>query len=111
MNTLSTGDIKVLYSCLQALRLNLDRIDAILGPVKSDEVAKLDPGNPRNKSGQFLTERGIEVCYRLFDMGKPRYAVKKVMGISYGAATHRFHAWEKLGGKNRKRQLLDERAP
>ena len=107
MNTLSPSDVKAIHSCVQSLRLNLDRIDAILGPAKSDDVAKLDPGNPLNKSGQFLTKRGVEVCYRLFDMGKPRYAVKKAMGISYGAATHRFYAWEKLGGKNRKRQSLD----
>ena len=107
MNALSPSDAKAIYSCVQSVRLLLDRIDTILGPAKYDEMAKLDPGNPLNKSGQLLTKRGVEVCYRLFDMGKPRYAVKKAMGISYGAATHRFHAWEKLGGKNRKRQPLD----
>lgn len=77
------------------------------GNGRAGEVAKLDPGNPLNKSGQFLTERGVEVCYRLFDIGMPRYSVKKAMGISYGAATHRFHAWEKLGGKKRKHRPLD----
>jgi len=85
-----------------AVRKNLDRIEAILKPKKDD----LDPANPLNKSGQHLTTRGVEVCYRLFDAGKSRYAVKKAMNISYGAATHRYYAWEKLGGKNRKRQPL-----
>ena len=94
---------------VQAARENLDRIEALLRPDRADakDDDGLDPGNPLNKEGQFLTPRGIEVCYRLFDMGKTRYAVAEAMKISYGAATHRFHAWEKLGGRDRKGMPLD----
>jgi hypothetical protein len=48
-----------------------------------------------------LTPRGIEICYRLFDAGKIRYAGASLMDISFGAATHRFDAWKKLGGADR----------
>ncbi|MGB6534686.1 MAG: hypothetical protein WBF58_01845 [Xanthobacteraceae bacterium] len=91
---------------LRATRENLDRIEEQLTQKDSDED-DLDPKNPLNKVGVNLSRRGIEVCYRLFDEGKTRYAVKRLLDISYGAATHRFHAWEKLGGKNRKREPLD----
>jgi hypothetical protein len=96
-----------LQAFVQAARENLDRIEAVLRPASSSVEPELDPKSPLNKSGVNLTARGIEVCYRLFDAGKTRYAVKEAMEISYGAATHRFHAWEKLGGKNRKRQPLE----
>jgi hypothetical protein len=101
------GEAKAVVSLLQEIREQLDRLEAILVPTERDEFDELDPGSRLNKSDQFLTKRGIEVCYRMFDAGKTRYAVKQAMNISYGAATHRFHAWEKLGGKNRERQPLD----
>jgi hypothetical protein len=106
MWTLSGKDHADLKSLIEATRENLERIEAIISPspARDDE---LDPKNPVNKIGVNLSPRGIEVCYRLFDQGKPRYAVKKLLGISYGAATHRYHAWEKLGGKTRERQPLE----
>lgn len=104
---LSETDKSNLLTFIQAARENLDRIEAVLNPSKPDQEEELDPRNPLNKTDQFLTPRGIEVCYRLFDMGKSRYAVAEALQISYGAATHRFHQWEKLGGKDRKRQPLD----
>lgn len=91
---------------VQAARENLNRIEALLNRPASKKD-DLDPENPLNKIGLNLSPRGVEVCYRLYDQGKTRYAVKRALSISYGAATHRFHAWEKLGGKNRKRQPLD----
>nr|WP_298101187.1 hypothetical protein [uncultured Shinella sp.] len=64
-----------------------------------------DPKDAANKYEigglEKLTERGIEICYRLFDAGKTRYAVAELMNISFGAANHRFKAWEKAGGINR----------
>lgn len=103
---LASSDNQRLLALVQANRENLDRIEALLTQTdpKSDQ---LDPQSPLNKNGVNLSPRGIEVCYRLFDEGKTRYAVKRLLGISYGAATHRFHAWEKLGGKKRKREPLD----
>jgi hypothetical protein len=89
------------------LRANLDRVEALLKPVPSFDEPELDPKSPLNKTGVNLTARGIEVCYRMYDAGKTRYAVSEALGMSYGAATHRFHAWEKLGGKDRERQPLE----
>jgi hypothetical protein len=103
---LAPNDTQRLLALVQATRENLDRIEELLTQTESDE-GELDPKNPLNKIGVNLSPRGIEVCYRLFDEGKTRYAVKRQLDISYGAATHRFHAWEKLGGKNRIRGPLN----
>ncbi len=89
-----------------AARDSLARIEALLSSDDRRGGDELDPKSPLNKQGANLTPRGVEVCYRLFDGGKTRYAVADAMGISYGAATHRFHAWEKLGGQKRERQPL-----
>ena len=107
MAMISPADARDIVTFIRAARENLDRIESIIdqGGIKNED--DIDPGSPLNKSNQFLTKRGVEVCYRLFDMGKTRYAVAEAMKISYGAATHRFHAWEKLGGRNRDRQPLD----
>ncbi|CAN7415947.1 hypothetical protein [Brevundimonas sp. LjRoot202] len=81
----------------------LDRLKALV----QTSQATPDPKDPRNKlpDGK-LTARGVEVCYRLFDAGKTRYAVSEAMDISYGAATHRQSAWEKVGGPDRQKQPL-----
>lgn len=106
MHALSPTEVRNIIALIQATRENLDRIEAKIIP-KVGREEELDTRNPLNKEGVVLTPRGVEVCYRLFDEGKTRYAVAQAMDISYGAATHRFHAWEKLGGKNRIRQSLD----
>ncbi|APL95497.1 hypothetical protein [Sphingobium indicum] len=107
MTTLTANDINLVLTLLGAARENLDRIEKKLRPSESQPGDDLDPGNPLNKIGDNLSPRGVEVCYRLYDQGKTRYAVSQALKISYGAATHRFHAWEKLGGVNRQRQPLE----
>lgn len=100
-------DNDAILALLQDVRANLDRIEALLQPsVNIAEADDLDPKNPLNKNGVNLSPRGIEVAYRMFDAGRTRYAVKEALDISYGAATHRFHAWEKVGGKNRMKSPL-----
>jgi hypothetical protein len=89
-----------------AVRENLDRIEKLLCR-DSNEPEELDTRSPLNKIGLNLTPRGVEVCYRLYDAGKSRYAVAQALEISFGAATHRFHAWEKLGGIERERRQLE----
>jgi hypothetical protein len=61
----------------------------------------------RLTSEHLKAPRGIEICCRLFDAGKSRYAVAALMDISFGAATHRLDAWKKLGGVNRNKQPLE----
>jgi hypothetical protein len=92
---------------LQDVRANLDRIESLLRPGSSVDADDVDPKNPLNKNGVNLTARGIEVAYRLFDAGRTRYRVAEALGISYGAATHRWHSWKALGEKNRDKQPLD----
>lgn len=80
---------------INSLQADLDRLRSLIRP----EPLEFDPMDPRNKMPDGkLTERGVEVCYRLFDEGKTRYAVAKAMDISFGAATHRQHAWRKARG-------------
>jgi hypothetical protein len=96
---------EAILTLLHDMRANLDRIENLLEP-PGTESEDLDPKSPLNKNGVNLSPRGIEVAYRMFDEGRTRYAVSEALDISYGAATHRFHAWEKAGGKNRTRQPL-----
>jgi hypothetical protein len=95
---------------LAAVITDLEKILANLKSLNSPPKAELDaidPKDPRNKyevGGLMkLTPQGEEVCYRLFDKGKTRYAVATAMDLSFGAASHRQKVWAKLGGVNRKR--------
>ncbi|CAN5683193.1 hypothetical protein BH11PSE1_BH11PSE1_33170 [soil metagenome] len=87
---------------------HLKQLLAATTAAPEDEV--FDPKDPANKYEigglEKLTPRGVEICYRLFDAGKSRYAVAHLMDISFGAATHRFKVWEKEGGLGRKSQPL-----
>lgn len=62
--------------------------------------------DPANKNGANLTERGVEILYRLFDDGAGYNRASKSLGITQTAARHRKGAWEKAGGLNRVRQPL-----
>ena len=88
-----------------AIRFELDRLETLLSPLAK---AKLDPLDPRNKYGDKLTERGGEVCFRLFDDGVSIYGVHLAMKISYGGAKYRHQMWIKEGGADRKRKNLPE---
>ncbi len=53
------------------------------------------PSDPKNKfANGRLTERGIKVCYRLYDLGKSPMAVALLMQISLQAAKRRRTQWE-----------------
>lgn len=62
----------------------------------------VDVGNPAHKeragAGSKLTEAGAEACYRLFDSGKSRNVVGKLMEISYPAASYRYERWKSWAG-------------
>lgn len=101
--------LEVIHTALEQLVTGVARLRAAFEPAK--EHVEFDPRDPANKhevGGHMkLTERGIEICYRLFDAGKTRYAVAELMGIAFGAATHRYKAWEKAGGVKRIKMPLD----
>jgi hypothetical protein len=106
MTALTDDDRAAILALVRSTRDSLDRIAQRLesAPEERDD---LDVSSPLNKKGVNLTPRGVEVCYRLFDRGDNRYKVKRKLNISYGAATHRFHAWQALGGKSRTPQPLN----
>jgi hypothetical protein len=96
-------DPKPVLDLIASIQTDLERLKAMLQP----PVRKFDPDNPHNKgSDGKLTGEGVECCYRMFDEGKSRYSVAQAMHISFAAATHRFKAWRKAGGENRKNALL-----
>jgi len=86
-------------------------LKSLLLPEAGPDTTEFDPKDPANKyevgGAMKLTPRGIEICYRLFDAGKSRYAVATLMDISFGAATHRLDAWKRIGGVNRIKQALE----
>jgi DNA-binding NarL/FixJ family response regulator len=100
------GDI---HTALEQLLSGVARLKSAFEPTQ--ENLDFDPRDPANKYEvggiMKLTERGIEICYRLFDAGKTRYAVADLMDISFGAANHRYEAWEKAGGMKRVRKPLN----
>src|SRR5262249_19753988 len=99
-------NVESALTLLSEVRANLDRIESLLRPSISHQTEELDPKSPLNKNGTNLTARGVEVAYRMFDAGKTRYAVSEALEISYGAASYRLEAWEKIGGKKRERKPL-----
>ena len=85
---------------IDTIQADLDRLRGLIQP----QGPEFEPKDPRNKTADGkLTPRGVEICYRLFDSGKTRYAVATAMGISFGAASYRLGAWQKVGGSNRER--------
>jgi hypothetical protein len=110
-------DSTAIGAAIDDISAGMDRVIAgfanlklLLVPEPSGGMGEFDPMDPANKyevgGMEKLTERGVEICYRLFDAGKTRYAVASLMKISFGAATHRYKAWEKAGGLNRVKQPL-----
>jgi hypothetical protein len=78
-----------------------------LGP-----LAELHPSDPAHfESNGTLSDRGIEVCYRLFDAGKTPLAVAYMMHVSKRTTLARHKEWLTLGGTNRPKVLLPRRYP
>lgn len=60
----------------------------------------------KNKNGDNLTERGLEILFRLFDDGAGYNRASKSLNITQTAARNRKGQWVKLGGLNRERMHL-----
>lgn len=96
-------DSAMIRETIARIEGDLDRLKKLL----DSSCAPFDPSNPRNKTCEGkLTAEGVETCYRLFDEGRSRYSVSQMMKISFAAASHRFQAWLKEGGSERKRPRL-----
>jgi len=108
-------------SLIETLRANLHaHVDAALDDALQrlssanvdDAISFKDPTiedghDPRNKNGLNLTPRGVEILYRVFDKGGGYNKAAKMLKITQGAAKNRKAIWTKLGGINRKKQVLD----
>jgi hypothetical protein len=96
-------DPQPLLNLIAGIQADLDRLKGLV----EHAAPKFDPANPANKHADGkLSEEGVECCYRMFDQGASRYSVARAMKISFAAATHRFNAWRKVGGKKRVRALM-----
>lgn len=107
-----TSAERTLLTDIRKLRTTIDRqakernhrIGKLNEQIKLDEGAREGdhPYHPLNQyDDKRLTKRGQEVCYRLFDQGKPPMAVAHLMGISLAAARKRRRMWEQAGGSAR----------
>lgn len=54
-----------------------------------------------------LTTRGVEICYRLFDLGKSPMVVAHLMGMTLRSAERRRDSWKRAGGVQRIRADVD----
>jgi len=88
----------------------LDAIRAELDLSGSELIGDLHPRFPANHYNNgsdggpatgHLTKRGIEICYRLFDMEKSPLAVSYIMGMSLRATRRRQNGWRHAGGPDR----------
>lgn len=102
--------IDTIIGGLEKALSGLVTVRQLLTTPSEEAPATFDPKDPSNKHVvgglEKLTPRGVEICYRLFDRGLSRYAIAQAMNISFGAATHRYSAWQKAGGLDRQKQPL-----
>jgi len=94
-----TIDREMVLELIGRIEGDLERLRGLL----AQPSGEFDPADPRNKTCDGkLTAEGVETCYRLFDEGRSRYSVSRAMKISFAAASHRFQAWMKAGGRERR---------
>ncbi len=86
---------------IEKLQAEIARACELLGDV--DAFRPLDVA--RNGT---LTERGVEVCYRLFDNDVSTLATACLMRLSHRATCQRYKTWKKAGGKSRRRFAIPE---
>jgi hypothetical protein len=110
----TTADIEALRAEIHvqvdlAFNRLVDRVPKTTSTFKMPTLA--DGHDPRNKNGQNLTPRGIEILYRVFDDNGGYNRAAKMLNISQGAAKNRKGSWLKAGGTNRVKSVLDIDAP
>jgi hypothetical protein len=105
-----TADIKALdrriRKLVRARRDDITALNAEMSLRGSKLTGLFDPSWPENRYNErgCLTPRGVETCYRLFDMGKSAMAVAHLMDLSLASARKRERAWHVQGGQDRPRR-------
>jgi len=113
------GDLQRLDRLIQkqivAERRRAKAINAELSLAGTELVGDLAPRFPPNHRPDrsygddyipatgHLTKRGVEICYRLFDLGKSPMAVAYLMGMTLRSAERRHRSWGRAGGRERTR--------
>jgi hypothetical protein len=97
---------RVIRKQLEVRKKKIARIESYL-PLSGTEFdgnEDMHPYHPANMSRSgTLSKRGVEICFRLFDLGKPPLAVAYLMRISLKATIKRYKQWQTAGGVNRVR--------
>lgn len=99
------ADIKKLRSKIRKLAkkrsADIERLNAEL-QMEEGTPDQEQHWHPLNQyDNKRLTQRGEEICFRLFDKGKSPMAVAHLMGISLKAARKRHGVWRASGGAGR----------
>ena len=102
LDRLIRAQIKQEQARINAINIELDLRDTEL----VDDLSPRHPKNHRYNSVHptgHLTNRGVEICYRLFDLGKRPITVAYLMGMGLRSAEKRQKSWLKAGGAQRVR--------
>lgn len=101
---------KLIRTQIKQEQARVSAINAELDLSGTELVEDLSPRHPKNHRQRnyygdnflpptgHLTPRGVEICYRLFDMGKKPIVVAYLMGMGLRAAEKRHKSWLKIGG-------------
>jgi hypothetical protein len=99
---------KIIARQIKARSEAVNRLNREMTLADSGLDGEYNPGHPQMQYDDGrLTKLGVEVCFRLFDLGKSPMAVAHLMHISLRAARERYKQWNVLGGKRRSRVDID----
>jgi hypothetical protein len=91
---------------------DIQRVNAELDLRGTELVEEFHPRGPwSQRRNGTLSPLGIELCYRLFDMGKSEMAVAHLTGLSLSAVRRRSRMWKANGAKRRRQVALADLAP
>ncbi len=106
------SELKRLRKRIERLRANrIEELAALNSELSLEGSGLTDEHHPRGPLAHYdnarLTARGVEIVYRLFDLGKSITAVAYLSGLSIRAARKRRTMWAACGGRSRPAVDLD----
>jgi len=83
-------------------------INVEISAIDKNILNEICPYHPLNlATNGKLTARGIESCYRLFNLNISAVAIAYLMKLSYRSILNRRRIWEKAGDQNRQKNLRE----